>query len=86
MIKIGYKPSFVRQFKRLESDLQEEIITKIELFKDRANHKILKVHKLKGALKDFHSFSVNYKFRIVFEFETKNEAVLLSVGDHDIYK
>jgi len=83
---IRYKPSFVRDFKRLPSAVQEEAFDKIELFKDTNNHEKLKVHKLKGRLRDFYSFSVTYSHRIVFGYEAKNEVVCIAIGDHDIYK
>jgi mRNA-degrading endonuclease YafQ of YafQ-DinJ toxin-antitoxin module len=83
---ISYKPTFVRDFKKLPAPLQEEALERIDLFKDVENHKKLKVHKLKGRLEDFYSFSVTYSHRIVFSFESKNEAVFISIGDHDIYK
>ena len=70
----------------MQPALQKEVKIKIGLFKDRKNHKILEVHKLKGRLSGFYAFSVNYKDRIVFEYASKDEAVLLAVGDHEIYK
>ena len=69
---------------RLVLDL--EAIEKIELFKNEKNHKLLKIHKLHGKMSGYFSFSVNYKFRIVFRYETKTEMVLLDIDDHDIYK
>ncbi|MCX6717419.1 MAG: type II toxin-antitoxin system mRNA interferase toxin, RelE/StbE family [Candidatus Taylorbacteria bacterium] len=86
MLEIGYKSSFICSYNEAETSLQEEIREKINLFKDKSNHQSLKVHKLRGPLKDRYSFSVNYKTRIVFRFTSKNEAVLLDVGDHDLYK
>ena len=86
ILSIAYTPSFYRQFQTLETQLQEETIEKISLFKTPANHKWLKVHKLKGPLSGRHSFSINYKFRIVFSYLSKNSAVFLAIGDHDIYK
>ena len=86
MIEVNYKPSFIKKFDALEKDLQNEILEKIELFKDNKNHEQLKVHRLHGQLKDKYSFSVNYKFRIVFSYISKKEIVLLTVGDHEIYK
>jgi mRNA-degrading endonuclease RelE of RelBE toxin-antitoxin system len=85
-MKVYFKPSFVRKLKKLDPALQREAKSKIELLKDKKNHKMLEVHKLKGRLFDFYSFSVNYKDRVVFEYENENEAVLLSIGDHDVYK
>lgn len=86
MIKISFSSEFFRKLKNLDPDLQEEIFEKIDLFRDRKNHQILKTHKLKGKLQGRHSFSVNYKHRIVFKYITKQEVFLLTVGDHDIYK
>lgn len=83
---ISLSPQFRKQLRKLEQPLQEETLEKIELFKDKDNHKQLKVHTLHGRLKDRYSFSVNYKFRIVFMYLSKNEIVLLAIGDHDVYK
>ena len=83
---IRFKPTFIRQFSRLELALQDEVVEKIELFKNTANRKQLKIHKLKGRLKNRYSFSVNYQTRIVFIYISKQEVVLLAVGDHDVYK
>jgi len=85
MLEIRYKPSFVRQYKKMSKALQEEIKEKIELFRQNSNHSFLKTHKLKGRLQSFQSFSVNYEYRIIFEYESKNTAVLLAVGNHDVY-
>lgn len=84
--EIRYKPSFIRAFKRLHPQLQEEVEIVIEKLQDPGNHKSLRVHKLEGRLKKFYSCSVNYKNRIVFEFEKEAIIVLLAVGDHDVYK
>ena len=85
MIKLVYAPAFVRQFQKLENNLQEEILEKIELFKNSKNHKLLKVHKLHGVLKNEFSFSVNYRTRIIFGYSSKEEVNIFSVGDHSIY-
>jgi addiction module RelE/StbE family toxin len=86
MIEVNYKTTFIKAFDDLEEALQNEIIEKIELLKSEKNHKQLKVHKLHGKFKDKYSFSVNYRYRIVFMYESKNEIVLMAVGDHEIYK
>ena len=70
----------------MPSGLQDEVIEKIELFKHVDNHKRLEVHKLKGRLKRFYGFSVNYRDRVIFEYMSENEVALLAVGDHEIYK
>lgn len=85
-INIGYKPSFIRKFNKLPQGLQDEVIEKIELFRNTDNHQRLEVHKLKGRLNKFYGFSVDYNNRIVFEYLSEKEVVLLAVGDHEIYK
>lgn len=82
-IEIQYAPNFIRMYKRLHTSLKDEIKEKIELFRLAENHTHLKVHKLNGVLNNTYSFSVNYKIRVVFEYENKNLANLLYVGDHD---
>ena len=66
MIEVYFTKSFLKQIKLLENDLQEEVSEKVELFKNKNNHILLKVHKLNGKYKEYYSFSVNYKIRIVF--------------------
>lgn len=86
MIEIVYSPFFVRKFNKLENGLQEDVLQKIDLFKNKKNHKMLDVHKLHGKFKDYFGFSVNYKFRIVFRHVSKNEVLFTDIGGHEIYK
>lgn len=83
---VAYTPSFVRQLKKLEPELQQEVIEKVALFKDKRNHKQLKVHKLHGRMTGRYSFAVNYRVRVVFSFLTRQEAALLAIGEHDVYQ
>ena len=85
MIEFIYAPAFIKQFNKLDKDLKREVLEKIELFKDKNNHSILKVHKLHGRFKESYSFYVNYKIRIIFMW-FQNEVAFLAIGDHDIYK
>ena len=87
MIKVGFSSEFLRAYNRLPSLLQQEIEEKVTLFKDRSNHARLRVHKLQGRYAECWSFSVNYRFRIVFVYvgKGKNTVSLIAVGDHSIY-
>lgn len=86
-MEVAYAPKFVWKLRSLPPRLQEEAIEKIEKFRDEANHRQLRVHKLHGRMEGRYSFSVNYSYRIVFRFlEMKPRvAVLLTIGDHDDY-
>lgn len=87
MIEVVYTDEFVRKYATLPKDLQVEVKEKVELVRNRAHHKQLKVHKLHGPLLGYYSFSVNYRYRIVFSYaEGKKVLVLRTVGDHSVYK
>jgi mRNA-degrading endonuclease RelE of RelBE toxin-antitoxin system len=85
MITVGFMPEFFRRLKKLSPQLQEIVFDKIELFKNRKNHQRLKVHKLHGKYTGFFGFSVDHKHRVMFEWISKQEARLHTVGDHSIY-
>ncbi|OGI60517.1 hypothetical protein A2641_03215 [Candidatus Nomurabacteria bacterium RIFCSPHIGHO2_01_FULL_37_25] len=84
-MQVSFKPSFIKQINKLEQSLFDEVLSKIDIFKNSTDQTVLKIHKLHGPMKDKWSFSVNYKIRIVFEYESKKEIVLLAIGDHDVY-
>ncbi|HLD20153.1 MAG TPA: type II toxin-antitoxin system RelE/ParE family toxin [Patescibacteria group bacterium] len=84
-MEVRFKPSFIRAYKGLDPQLQEEVKEKIALFRDGKNHIQLRVHRLKGSLAGRYSFSVNYRYRIVFMYQGKDTAILLAIGDHDVY-
>ncbi len=85
-MEIRYKPSFLREFKKLPLEVQREAKERIKLFSHVRNHEQLRVHKLKGKLKHLQSFSVTYHHRIVFDYESKNVAVFIAIGTHEIYQ
>ena len=83
---VFYTPRFLRMYRKLEPALKEEVREKIELFKNKDQHKQLKVHKLKGTFRNTYGFSVNYQVRVLFEYLSDEKVAFLVVGDHDVYK
>jgi mRNA-degrading endonuclease YafQ of YafQ-DinJ toxin-antitoxin module len=86
MIDIIYPPSFIKKLKKLDSDLRDEALDKIVLFKNKDNHKKLKVHKFSGSFSKYSSFCVNYRFRIVFRYLSSSAALFTDIGDRDVYR
>lgn len=84
-MEVSFTRAFFKRLNKYEKEFRESIFEKIEEFKNQKNHEHLKVHKLHGKFSKFYSFSVDYKTRIVFEYVSKTEVALLSIGDHDIY-
>jgi mRNA-degrading endonuclease YafQ of YafQ-DinJ toxin-antitoxin module len=85
-MEVVYKATFIRQFNKSDPTLRDEIVAKIALFKDIKKHNQLKVHKLDGRLQGCYSFSVNYRIRIVFQYETRKKVSFLAVGSHKVYE
>ena len=84
-MQVEFTAPFLRQLRKLDPDLQEEVADKVELFEQNPDYPALKVHKLKGRLKGRWSLSVNYKTRTVFQYLEKEKVVLLAVGIHHVY-
>lgn len=80
---IEYSTRFIRTIRKIEPNLREEILEKVELLKDSRNHPRLKVHKLSRKLKGIWSFSVNYRIRITFAKPTTKVLILETVSTHD---
>lgn len=58
---------------------------KERIFRKNPFDQRLKTHKLHGKIKNLWSFSINAKYRVVFEFDN-SDVILLDVGDHKIYQ
>jgi addiction module RelE/StbE family toxin len=86
VIKITWDHSFKRIYKKKiksDNDLRNRFWTAIELFsKDPFSHR-LRTHKLTGKLEGLWAFSVTYECRVIFEFLSKNEVLLIDIGGHD---
>lgn len=83
---VNYSSFFKRKYKQLSRHQKDDFKQAIELFVENPFHSSLKTHKLKGKLKGFWSFSINYSDRILFKFSEKDAVNLINIGDHSIYK
>ncbi|MBU1130821.1 type II toxin-antitoxin system YafQ family toxin [Patescibacteria group bacterium] len=86
-MEIVYSQKFAREYKKLPVNVKNTALKQEVIFrKDPFNPK-LKTHKLKGKFKEFLSFSIGHKYRIIFEFAKDKKTVYFhSVGNHDIYQ
>ena len=85
-MRIIYSKKFISEYKKLPQQIKLLVEKKEKIFKKEPFELSLKTHKLTGKLRGNMSFSVNYKYRIIFVLEGKNEAWFLSIGTHDIYR
>ena len=85
-MKIYYSSKFSREYRKLSLNIKNLAEKKEKIFRKNPFDLQLNTHKLKGNLKVFLSFSINQKYRIIFEFIDFNTVWFHSIGDHNIYK
>lgn len=85
-MRIYYSSKFAREYKGLTKRVKQNAKEKEKIFRKNPFNPLLKTHKLKGNLKGFWFFSINRKYRIIFEFRGKDTIWFHSVGDHSVYK
>lgn len=85
-MKIVYSPRFARRYKKLPLEVKDKAEKQESIFRKDPFDKRLKTHKLSGNLSDFWSFSVDYDYRIIFEFGDGSIVYFHTVGTHDIYE
>lgn len=84
-MEIIYSPNFIKNYKRLPNVIKDKAEEKEIIFRKNPFDNRLKTHKLSGELVDFWSFSVDYHYRIIFEFKSKNTVIFHKIGSHSIY-
>ncbi len=90
-MKVGWSSQSLRAFKRLvrkNPQLRILIEQTLRQLAENPFHPSLRTHKLKGDLADIWSCSIDYNYRIIFEFvlnpeDEKNAILLLNIGNHD---
>ena len=83
---IQYSSHFKRAFKKLPHNLKDTVKEREDIFKKDCFDPRLGTHKCSGKLKDFWSFSITYKHRILFTFEGDGVVGFVDVDDHSVYK
>lgn len=85
-MKVFPTSTFKKSFRKLPKEIQETAIKRGRVFRDDPYSHPLKTHKLRGKLSKFWSYSVNYEYRIVFEFIDQKTVIYHDIGTHEVYK
>lgn len=72
-MKIYYSSKFEKEYQHLPKKIKLLSEKKEKIFRSNPFSPSLKTHKLKGRLGYFWSFSIDYQYRILFEFAQNNE-------------
>ena len=85
--KLTYDDKFIKKTAKLikkNPSLKERIYKTLHILENNPYHPSLRLHKLKGNLKDYYSVSISMNYRIVLDFViTEKEILLLDIGPHD---
>ena len=83
LTRIEYTPRFLRSFQKLPSPIQEKVRARDAIFRTNAFDPRLDAHKLHGKREGEWAYSVDYEYRVVFDFNNDGTVVYLDVGTHD---
>lgn len=86
MIRIIYSPRFVKLYRELQSHVQTVAETKEKIFRKNPRDTSLKTHKLHGKLKGCFAFWIDYRYRIIFTFDSERTVTFHAIGGHEIYE
>lgn len=88
-MQIIYSSKFIRNYKKLPDKIKRSAEEKEKIFLQNPFDPRLKTHKLHGKfrrkIEKYWSFSIGYKYRIVFRFIDKNTVRFYLIGTHRIY-
>ena len=85
-MKIYYSSKFAKEYRKLSANIKLKAEKREKIFRKDPFDPRLKTHKLKGILQDYLSFSIDYQYRIIFEFRSETVVWFHSVGTHEIYE
>ncbi len=85
--KLIYTDSYIKRatkFAKRHPDLLSQYEKTLKILENDPNHPSLRLHPLKGKLKNLYSVSINISYRISLEFfVTEKEIILVDIGHHD---
>lgn len=85
-MQIYYSSKFEREYKKISKKIKRLAQEKELIFRNNPFTSTLNTHKLSGRLQEYWAFSIDNKYRIIFEFVEKDIVWFHSIGDHSIYQ
>ena len=83
LVVTAYYEKKLALFRKDHPELRAAYFKTISLLENNPKHPSLRLHKLKGALSEFHSVSINLKYRIMIDFLIDGDRiVLIDIGSH----
>ena len=73
----------LKKFLKYNPELEETLKERLDLLSSDPFAQSLKTHKLTGKLSGIYAFSINYKYRLLFDIPDSNNLLLIDIGSHD---
>ena len=74
----------LKKFIKSHPEMRRQYLNTLSLLELNPTHPSLRLHKLQGALKSYHSVSINIKYRIVLHLIIReDEIILIDIGSYD---
>ncbi|MEJ2436938.1 MAG: type II toxin-antitoxin system mRNA interferase toxin, RelE/StbE family [Sulfurovaceae bacterium] len=74
----------LKKFIKKHPEVLDRYIKMIEMLEVDPFHPSLRIHKLKGRLKEYHSISINMQYRVVIDFIIDDGMIIpIDIGTHD---
>ncbi|MBN2767518.1 MAG: type II toxin-antitoxin system RelE/ParE family toxin [Campylobacterales bacterium] len=74
----------LKKFIKKHPEVLDRYIKMIEILEIDPFHPSLRIHKLKGKLKEYHSISINMQYRVVIDFIIDDGMIIpINIGIHD---
>jgi len=85
-MEIIYSLQFQREYQSFSEEIRKKAKERERIFRKNPFDSRLKTHKPHGPFGGFWAFSIDYHYRIVFEFAQSDLVYFHAVGTHDVYK
>ena len=87
MYRIDFSEKYEKKAKKFfkkHQNLKDKYIKTLKLLSLNPFHPSLRLHKLKGELKEFYSVSIDMEYRIIIDIIIIDERIILiDIGPHD---
>lgn len=86
MRQVFYSSKFRKALKKMPRFVKDAFLEKEGAFLDNPFLPTLETHKLHGKYKEYWAFTVIGQYRVMFQRLKNDDAGLINIGTHDIYK
>lgn len=82
MHKVQFSKQFKKQYKKLPRPVQLQFDVRFELWLQDPSHPLLRLHRLKGKLRNLYSINVNADVRAIYEIVGDEIYIYKLIGTH----